>query len=158
MGPETFAIQGRIDLCEHFIIGKGTQEIVVTGMRLMRARENHVDDTQTRCGADALIGHPASRTNVVTGADGVFERADHGRADGDDSPAARSRPIDRNRRRKRNAVRLIERQTRIERSIARRRDARGMSDRCELDATLPQRSQESPLEHEAGGRGLVRDR
>ena len=89
---------------------------------------------------------------------GVLERAHDGRADRDDPSAARSRARDRASGRRRNVVRLVERQPRVELDIAGRGDAGGVRDRREADAARAQRREHPPVEREARRRRLERDR
>ncbi len=58
----------------------------------------------------------------------------------------------------RNAVRLVERQARIERGVAGRRQAGGVGQRREADAASRQTIEQLPVEDESGRRRLERDR
>lgn len=90
----------------------------------------------------------------ATGAGRVFERPHDARSDRDDAAATPPRRHDRARRRVRDAIGLVERQPRIERGIAGRRESGRMRQRCECDAALAQVLQRTPVERETGRRRL----
>ena len=89
---------------------------------------------------------------------GVLEGARHRRADRDDAIAACARGLHRGDRRRRQVVRLVERQLRVERGIAGRRQAGGMGQRREADAARAEAGEQLPVEDEAGRRRFERDR
>jgi hypothetical protein len=119
--------------------GEGVQQVVVAGAGLVRAGQNCVDDTQLRLRANALIRDVVARDHSTEARSRVFESAHDGRTDGDDTPILATRATQSVLRRRRDAIRLVERQQVIERGIARRRDSRRVRDRRERDAVRCER-------------------
>jgi len=132
--PVAVGEQHRIGAREHVVIGECAQQLVVAGAGLVRAADDRIDDSQRGRRAEALIGQAVAGAQAVPLRRGVFERARHRRAEGDHAAAAAVRALDRIDRRLRQAVRLVERQPRVECGIARGRDSRSMRQRRESDA------------------------
>ena len=78
----------------------------------------------------------------------MLECANDRGANGDDAAAARRCPANGGCGGRRNAIRLVEGQARIERGIAGRRDACRQRDRRKLRAAVAQRAEEFPVERE----------
>ena len=112
---------------------------------LVHAGEDRVHDAELGLAPDA------SARNAVPGADAAvtgsrrLERANDGRSNGDDPPAARLRAIDRRRGSLRDAKRLVERETRVERRTSGRGNAGGVRERGEADAAPPPDLERSPV-------------
>ena len=127
------------------------------------ARVMHSSDDPVRypeCGvrADALRRHAGTRAQPEPECRRVLQRTSHRRAKRDDITAAPSSLRDRLHGRLGQVVGLVERQLRIQHRIAGRRDAGGVGQGREADATRPQRIEQLPVEHEPGGRRLECDR
>ena len=101
---------------------------------------------------------PLACTHASVPCRGVFERAHDARADGDDATATRTRSADGEGGRLRNVVRLVEGKEAVEFFVAGRRDAGGVRQSLELDSAFAHRRERAPVEREARGRRLERDR
>ena len=117
------------------------------------AADDDVDHAQLGRGSDALRSNAgaglkfASRRRVLHG-------ASHGGAESDDATALGGGPFDHLHRGLRDAVRLIQRQSAVERGVAGGGESGGESQRGESDPVLPQPREQFPVE-EKPGRGRL---
>ena len=123
---------------ERLVVGEGAQQLVVAGAGLVRARDDRIDDAEQAGGADAVRSPALRRRGTIPS-----RRAACSSARTTVVPTAMIRPP-RARARLRspsrstlgNAVRLVERQQRIQLRIAGRRDAGGVGDGREHHACV----------------------
>ena len=71
------------------VVEERAQQLVVAAARLVRPREDGIDDLQPARRTKALVRDPLPRAYAAL-ACGVLERTHDGRADGDDPSASRS--------------------------------------------------------------------
>lgn len=85
------------DVCfvQHILGGERPQQLVMAAARLVRPRENRVDNLQPARGAQSLIGHTVARADEAVEQRRVLQCAHHGRANRDNPAAARSRSSNR---------------------------------------------------------------
>jgi hypothetical protein len=73
------------DAVEGGIVRERAQELVVSGVRLVRPAEDCVDDPQSRPRADTLAGQTGACADDATIGRCVLQGAHHCRADGDNA-------------------------------------------------------------------------
>jgi len=91
----------------------------VAGAGLVRTRQDRIHYAQMGCAADPMSGDTFSGADRTILESCVLERADRGRAHGNDSPASRASIADERCGGVRDPIRLIEGQPRVELRIPR---------------------------------------
>ena len=141
---------------QRLVVHERAHQLVMARAGLVHAGEQDVHHLQARRRRHLLGGDPGTRPDPSGAVSRMLESANHRRADGNHAAAVRPGHGDRFRRCRRNLVRLVEGQHRIERVVAGRRDAGRVRDGGESDAVGAQRRHRTPVERESGGRRLER--
>ena len=137
-----------IGMPERWVVGKRTEQFVVTRATLVHAGKKCVDDFQSRRRSDALIREAATSLYEAILGRRMLEGANHRGADCHDSSTRPPRRGDRFGRRLGDLVRFVEREPAVELIISGRRDASSVGNGSESDAMFVQGRDGSPVERE----------
>jgi hypothetical protein len=143
-----------VRLVQHLLAGERPQQLVMAAARLVRAREDRIDNLQPACWPQSLVRDTIAGADEAVVGRRVLQCAHDGRANRDNPAAARSRSSNRRGGRLGDAIRLIEWKAPIELRITSRGQARRNRHRRESDAPLPHPVDGVPIEHEARRRRL----
>lgn len=147
------SITACFELCLHLVergvVDKRAKQLEVARAALVRARKYRIHYAQPTARADPLGGQPFARRNGSVERSRVLKRSDDCCANCYDAPRMLPRLPYSPRGRPRYTIWLVQRQSCIERRVARGRDSRRVGKRREPDALSCQRSKHPPIDSES---------
>ena len=143
---------------KHGVVVECTKQFVMARPRFVLPGDECIDDPQACERADPQCGDRAAGVDAAIGGGRVFERADHGRPDGNDAPVPSPRGIDRISGPRGDLIRLGKREHRIEPRVAGGGNPGGVRQRRECRSARAQGIDEAPIEEKPRGRSFEGDR
>src|SRR5882724_3686635 len=150
VGTIVVEVQFPVQATKSCVVHEGAHQMVMAGAGFVRAGENCINHAQWGVGADPVRCQSKSWPHETIELSRMFQRPHNRRANRDNTPASHPSMTDRQGSGWGNVVWFVKRQKRIQLAIASRRDARGVSDSCELNSLPLHGCQGVPVKSEAG--------
>ena len=151
--PISMRVEFTYHLLQGRIVGKGAEQLVMAAARLVGSGKNHVNNPQLGSRTDSLCSQILTRADEPSTA-GVLQGAHYCRAYCDDAASVCAGSPDCSGGRLGYAIRLIERQPKVEFSVPSGRDSSGVSESGKANAFGPHIRELLPAESEPGRRWL----